>query len=307
MALVQSFVIDEREAAVVRRVFSLFAEGVSLKKLAAMLNEEGYAAPHDGGRGNKNGRGWGHTTIRAMLCNGRYTGRITWNQSKWVRVPGRKSRRRVKRPESEWVTQSAPELAIVSPKQWAVAQDRFRRVHATARGRPAGTGRHLYLISGLLRCGVCGGSMTVVGRKQKGDVSYARFGCTAHSSRGSAICTNALSVSERRASRTLVDALRAKLARPELVERFVSVFRQRTAARLSEGAQADTMLERLRDCERRIANLTEALAKVGWSEALAAKLREEEATPGKLKAERTAASRRPAAPVVPHPTRSPAT
>jgi hypothetical protein len=111
-----------------------------------------------------------------------------------------------------------------------------------------------------------------------------------------------LSVSEKRASRTLVDALRAKLARPELVERFVSVFRQRTAARLAEGAPADRLPERLRDGERRIANLTEALAKVGGSEALAAKLREEEATLGRLEAERTAAGRRPTAPVVPHPT-----
>jgi site-specific DNA recombinase len=296
------FVIDDREAAVVRRVFSMFSEGVSLKKLAAMLNEEGHAAPHDGGRGNKSGRGWGHTTIRAMLCNERYTGRVTWNQSKWVRVPGRKSRRRVGRPESEWVTQAMPELAIVSPEQWAAARDRFKRVHATARGRPAGTGKHVYLISGLLRCGVCGGSMTVVGRKQKADVSYARFGCTAHASRGSSICANALSVSERRASRTLVDALRGKLARPELVERFVSVFTQRAAARLSETAPTDGLPERLRDCERRVANLTEALAKVGWSEALAAKLREEEAILGRLKAERTAAGRRPVAPVVPHPT-----
>jgi UDP-glucuronate decarboxylase len=51
-----------------------------------------------------------------------------------------------------------------------------------------------------------------------------------------------------------------------------------------------------------MANLTEALAKVGWSEALAAKLREEEAILGKPKAERTATGRQPTAPVVPHPT-----
>src|SRR6187402_1210815 len=51
------FVIDETEAELVRRVFRLFAEGMSLKGLAAMLNEEGHAAPNDGGRGNKLGRG----------------------------------------------------------------------------------------------------------------------------------------------------------------------------------------------------------------------------------------------------------
>jgi plasmid stabilization system protein ParE len=92
----------------------------------------------------------GHTTIRAMLRNERYIGRVTWNQSKWVRVPGRKSRRRVMRPESEWVTHTYPQLAIVSAEHWATAQARFRRVHASARDRRAGTGRYVYLISGLL-------------------------------------------------------------------------------------------------------------------------------------------------------------
>lgn len=64
-------VIDPVQAALVVRVFRLFADGVSLKKIASMLNDEGLAAPNDGGRGNKNGHGWGHTTIRAMLCNER--------------------------------------------------------------------------------------------------------------------------------------------------------------------------------------------------------------------------------------------
>jgi DNA invertase Pin-like site-specific DNA recombinase len=60
-------VIDPDQAAIVQRVFRLFADGVALKRIAAILNEEGLAAPNDGGRGNKEGHGWGHTTIRAML------------------------------------------------------------------------------------------------------------------------------------------------------------------------------------------------------------------------------------------------
>lgn len=69
-------VIDAAEAAVVRRVFRLFADGVALKKIATTLNEEGLEAPNDGGRGNKRGHGWGHTTIRAMLRNERYLGHL---------------------------------------------------------------------------------------------------------------------------------------------------------------------------------------------------------------------------------------
>ena len=144
-----------------------------------------------------------------------------------------------------------------------------------------------------------GGSMTVIGRKMKAGVSYTRFGCTAHASRGASICSNALSISERKASQTLVNALRDKLDRPELVERFISVFRQRVAAGLAHKPQADAPDARLRDCERRIANLTEALAKVGWSEALAAKLREEEATLGTLKSERASAARQAPPPAIP--------
>ena len=53
-------------------MFRQFADRTALKKIASMLNEEGIPAPNDGGRGNKRGHGWGHTTIRAMLSNERY-------------------------------------------------------------------------------------------------------------------------------------------------------------------------------------------------------------------------------------------
>jgi DNA invertase Pin-like site-specific DNA recombinase len=297
-------VIEATEAATVRRVFRLFAEGVALKKIAAALNEDGLVAPNDNGRGNKHGRGWGHTTVRAMLSNERYIGRFTWNQSKWVRVPGRKSRRRIRRPREEWVTHEFPELAIISREFWNDVQSRFRRRRAAGTGRPAGTSKHPRLVSGLLRCGVCGGSMAIVSCKQKAGVSYARLGCTTHDSRGAASCPNGLSVSEKKASRMLVDALRDKLDKPELIERFIATFRRRAAAlRANTSTATDEMDLRIRDGERRIANLTDALARVGWSESVAAKLRDEEAQLAHLKAERTATARQGAAPApVPHPT-----
>ena len=295
-------VIDPDQAAVVQRVFRLFADGVALKRIAAILNEEGLTAPNDGGRGNKDGHGWGHTTIRAMLTNERYLGRFTWNKSKWVRVPGRKSRRRVMRPQDEWITQDHPELVIVSKPLWDAVQARFRRAHARGRGRPPGTGRRALLVSGLLRCGVCGGSMTVVATKVKAGVSYPRFGCTTHASRGAAICPNALSVSEKRASRALVNSLKEKLDHPDLIERFVTTFRQRSASlRSSNPPAADEIYGRLRESERRIANLTDSLAKLGWSDALAARLRVEEAQLGRLKAERAVVAKETPPRVLPHP------
>jgi site-specific DNA recombinase len=235
-----------------------------------------------------------------MLSNERYLGRVTWNQSKWMRVSGRKSRRRVQRPESEWVTKNHPELALVPKDLWDRVQARIRRTAPAGRGRPAASGRTVYLVSGLLRCGVCGGSMTVIGKKAKNGVSYARFGCTTHHSRGATVCSNGLGVSEKKASRALVDALKDKLDRPELIERFVSTFRQHANSLGKVNDRGEDADRRVRDGERRIANLTESLAKRGWSDALAAKLRDEEAQLTRVKVERTASIRGTARPVLPN-------
>jgi hypothetical protein len=44
----------------------------------------------------------------------------------------------------------------------------------------------------LLECGVCGASMVVVGARKKNGRRYPVYGCAAHRSKGSAICSNAL-------------------------------------------------------------------------------------------------------------------
>lgn len=277
-------VIDVQEAAIVLRVFRGFAEGIALKQLAFMLNEEGVPAPHDGAKGRKIGRGWGHTTIRAMLRNERYIGHWTWNTSKWISAPGGGPRRRVKRPANEHVVRELPDLAIVDLDLWNAVQARFRR--NTKRGRPAGAGCNPHLITGLLRCGTCAGSMTIVGGSQKAGVKYPTFGCTAHYSRGAAICSNNQTISERKATAALVGALQDTLSDPILVQRFVIAFEARLAEHLSESPAGLRDLEdRLRDRERRVARLTEAVASGTSSEALLAKLVEEERLLAALKAE----------------------
>jgi len=57
-------VINESEAAVVRRIFEMFASSVSLKKIAKILNSECVPAPRSK---SKNRGTWCPTAIRAML------------------------------------------------------------------------------------------------------------------------------------------------------------------------------------------------------------------------------------------------
>ena len=67
------------------------------------------------------------TDETGRLYNQRYVGRLIWNRSKFVKVPGSNRRVARLRPESEWKQRIAPELRIVSDDLWD-------RVHSRLRG-----------------------------------------------------------------------------------------------------------------------------------------------------------------------------
>ena len=64
-------VIHPDEAATVRRIFTLYAEGAGLTKIAKRLNAEHIPAPR-GGTGT-----WAGTAIRDMLRRSLYAGSVT--------------------------------------------------------------------------------------------------------------------------------------------------------------------------------------------------------------------------------------
>ena len=108
--------VVEGEAAVVRRIFVLYAQGWSLKKIAKLLNAEGVSSPRPQ-RGRLQ-RSWAPGAIRHILLNQRYTGKLVWNRQEKVRNPATGRRVKRARPESEWVRVEAPELRVVSDELW---------------------------------------------------------------------------------------------------------------------------------------------------------------------------------------------
>lgn len=98
-----------------RRIFTMYADGAGLVRIAKRLNDEGVQAPK-GGSGT-----WAPTAIRDMLRRSLYAGVVTWNKSQKITRRGAKAQRW--RPESEWLRREAPELRIVDEELW-------QRVHA---------------------------------------------------------------------------------------------------------------------------------------------------------------------------------
>jgi site-specific DNA recombinase len=295
-------VVDEAEAAIVRQIFASFAAGKSPRLIADELNRAATPAPHDGGRGNKGLRGWGHTTIRSMLSNERYTGLVTWNTHKWLRVPGKGTRRRVPRPVAEHVAKTVEALRVIDAATWEQVQARFNaNKRAKTVGRPKGSVGAGHLLSGLLKCGQCGGSFGLLYRREKAGETYQTLGCVTHKSRGPAICANDKTISERKVRAAVVGHLRNVLTRPDRIEAFIDEFQRRYRELLeTSGSRLKSIDGQIARQRQQIEAVMAALVTVPGSKALGARLATEEGRLTQMEAERaTLTDQRPK--VMPHP------
>lgn len=144
--------INEDQADVVRQMFQWFiSEDMGYHAIAERLNESGIPGPKGGQ--------WVRPTVKRLLTCTTYKGDMLVNRHdtaglKHNRYKAEEERihRRI-RPKEEWIRLQTP--PIVDEVTWAVAQEKaseVRRLHANKSTAP-------YLLSGLVRCAVCGATI----------------------------------------------------------------------------------------------------------------------------------------------------
>ena len=262
-------VIEESKAAVVRRIFTLYAGGHSLKRVTKKLNREGVLSPQPQ-RGRLE-RSWSPGAIRTILLNERYTGKLVWNRKRKIRNPETGRRVFRARPESEWVRREAPQLRIVSPELWDRVQERFRFVRTRYGAKTKADGSRArpglahewnaigsrYLFSGILRCGQCGANMNIV--TGAGKRAYSKYGCPSHHFRGT--CGNRLTERSDIVEERLLHALQGAVLRDEVVNYTVQKFEAELKAKLdSVSGELEVMRKRKQRLESEIGRLVEGLA-----------------------------------------------
>lgn len=170
--------VNETEAGIIREIFEWSATGYSLKKIAGILNERKTPPPQK--RKDRPHATWCPTAIREMLRRELYIGRRVWKKTKFLKTPGTNKRVARPRPMAEWKVQEVPEHRIISDDLWGNVQRRqskLKEVDADGGRRPVNRGASsAYLLSGLLKCGVCGANMIIVSGGGRG----ARYGCPQH-------------------------------------------------------------------------------------------------------------------------------
>lgn len=253
--------IQPEEAALVRRIFSLYAEGLSLKRICRHLNDEGVPSPRARETGRYNAGIWNPSTLsgdpalgEGILNNETYIGRRIFNRRTWIEVPNeQRGFRRQPRvnPEAEWIVHEEPDLRIVEQDLW----DRVKAKQADARrlrdtrfkvtGNPlSGAKRPSHLLSGLIECGLCGRPYLATGA--------GRWRCKGHRS---GHC-DASSVTVSELENRVLAGVRDRLLAPDRIASFAAVLQEELAGQLrEEQTHRQAGEDRLPAIRTRIANL----------------------------------------------------
>ena len=203
--------INDAQAAIIRRIFEEYAmQNRSPKAIAAKLNEEAIPAP--------SGQAWGQSTINGnrrrgtgILNNELYIGQLVWNRQRFIKDPATGKRVTRLNDESQWVRQGVPELRIIPQDLWEAAKARQKDLDS----RPSGLwhrNRPRYLLSGLLRCGVCGGGYA--------KINASHYGCAASKNKGESVCANRKTIKREVLESKILSALQTHLMRDDLLEIF---------------------------------------------------------------------------------------
>lgn len=99
----------EHEVTIVRRIYSMFLNGLGEARISAVLNDEGVSTD--------SGRSWSPGTVREVLRNEKYIGNNVYNRISFKL----KKRRTVNRPE-DWIRADGAFEALVDPNIFAAAR-----------------------------------------------------------------------------------------------------------------------------------------------------------------------------------------
>src|SRR5688572_16535850 len=105
--------INEKEAAIVRRIFEMSAAGNGYTRIAKTLNAEQAPSPR---AQQLRPTGWAPTSVKEVLDRPLYRGEIVWNRTRKRDRWGQ--HRQSARPTGEWFKRTAPELRIISDDLW---------------------------------------------------------------------------------------------------------------------------------------------------------------------------------------------
>lgn len=232
--------INEAEAGVVKIIYDLYQNGmngksVGVKEIAKYLTEKGLLM---------RGKPWGIQKVHKLLSDPLYMGDYYYGVVD--------SKAGQKRSPTEWVKTNIPLIIDAA---------RFEQVRAKRELRaPAKTLPRIIssptLLTGLLKCGVCGGSMTLTTGKSG---RYRYYKCTSRQNKGNHACRSC-NLPMEKTDQQVLNKLADQVFTPERVTNMMTALRKRIKAGKDNQQERINQLNRqLKQTEERQHRLLDAI------------------------------------------------
>ena len=247
-------VIDEEVAPIVRRIFDMALDGMSCRKIAMKLNEEGIPTPatYCGWKVGKPGPYtglWSSERISDMLQNETYLGNMV--QGRMVKV-SYKSKKCLRQDRENWVV-------VENTHEPLVDRETFQKVRMLVNSRKHTRSRtYDFLLKGLIFCHECGYPLAVINRPPVSGETRLYFVCRTYQRFTKAGVCSCHSIKEQ----DVTEAVIAKVK--EVCERYLDPVRLETILKssLDEVCKDDEHDAEEQALQNRIESLTSNLDKI---------------------------------------------
>ena len=162
--------IDEDEADIIRLIFKQFiTTNLGINGVAKWLNNQGYKK-----KLRQNNKYEGFTThfVKGVLDNPVYYGMIAFGRRKTEPIKGTDNETHVVKSD-DYILQKGIHEAIITEEEWNVA--RAKRERTGRRNEKVHALDHAHILSGLIKCPVCGEGMTANFSRKHSKDKYERF------------------------------------------------------------------------------------------------------------------------------------
>jgi site-specific DNA recombinase len=238
-------VVNPAQAAVVRRIFQMYADGLSAYKIADILNDEKIPTMRD--------RGWrgpgilgDPATLTGILRNLRYTGLLVYGRLESFNDPTTGVRKLRMRDPADWIVSADPSLRIVDAELFGRVQARLNtqdrkkeRLRAARKKRKAGVQlspeeqrlaqprmkKSSRFLSGLVHCASCGSNMQAI---WQGDTNKFRLGCNRYRTTGK--CDSSRSILLELVELGALQMLQEEISTIKIVGPFVKEYEEQRHA-----------------------------------------------------------------------------
>lgn len=237
-----TFAIEPNEAAVVRRMFEMYAEGSSFNQIARTLNTEGIVT--------RRGKEWTAPSVRCILTNPKYVGYMVYGKYPVsVRKP-QKQKKSVQQPGKVYKVKSPYIPPIIDEELYYKVQEiRQSAAEQYSRQRTKKPLRNSSLLGGIAQC-KCGRYMSVSHMKANGR-EYMYYRCSRSAQQHDATC-DCLGMNMEEIDHLVVEEIRSALSTRDAQESLIDGVNATRQIRIDQiTSQKDELKKQLADMQTR--------------------------------------------------------